>query len=218
MQVKRRPSMTGDLCESLEHRLVFSTFTVVNASGDGFGSLRQAVVDANLAGTGDDQIRFRADSFDRVVDNIDLVVARLLAAAVIVIVLEHNCVGFRRQPLPRTLPSPEFGRRRELAEREILLDLAAGARAIVKHKPVAIGREDERNPERRGILQALLHAVTDTAIEVGSAAANTNSKPVRLLLHVIGDLLNVSATRQLSVILPIVERGSVRDEANSQRK
>ena len=48
--------------ESLESRLVLSSFAVINTNDSGAGSFRQAILDANASANVGGQIRFRSTS------------------------------------------------------------------------------------------------------------------------------------------------------------
>ena len=115
-----------------------------------------------LAGAGrhdqEEPVLALSDGFDRGVDGVDLVVARPLAAAVVVVVLEDHLLCLGRQALPGSVFRPERGRRRKLIEPEGGLPLLAGAGSIVEHEAIAVRREDEWDLKRLGILQRLLHA------------------------------------------------------------
>jgi hypothetical protein len=127
------------------------------------------------------------DGFDRGVDGVDLVVARPLAAAVVVVVLEDHLLCLGCQALPGSVSRPERGRRRKLIEPEGGLPLLAGAGSIVEHEAIAVGREDEWDLKRLGILQGLLHARADAvAVLLGLDQGDRN---VRLIVeNVVGSL------------------------------
>ena len=110
-----------------------------------------------LAGAGrhdqQDAVLALGDGLDRRVDGVDLVVARGLAAAVVVIVLKDDLLGFRRQALPGAISRPQIagdGKRR--ARGSFRWQRCAGA--VVEHEAVAVRGKDEGDVERRRRIRA----------------------------------------------------------------
>ena len=87
-----------------------------------------------------DAILSFGDGLDRGVDRVDLVVARGLVTAALVIVLKDNLLGFRGQALPGAIARPQFRGRRKRVESEIRLSRRARAGAVVEHEAVARSR------------------------------------------------------------------------------
>jgi hypothetical protein len=114
-----------------------------------------------------DALLSAGDGFDGAVDSVDLVVARGLAAAVVVIGRFDGDALFRAgDALPGAVALPEFGRRREGVERELLLDGGVLAGAVVNEEGVAVAAYGIRHVEGLGVVQALLHAVADGVVVV----------------------------------------------------
>ena len=76
-----------------------------------------------LAGAGrhheQDAVLPLGDGFDRGVNGADLVIARALVAAVVVVVLENDFLRFGRQALPTAIARPQFAGRRKGVEPEV---------------------------------------------------------------------------------------------------
>ena len=106
-----------------------------------------------LAGAGrhDEQHAVAAlgDRLDRGVDGVDLIVARGLVAAVGVVILKHDLLGFGVETLPGAIARPQIGRRRKGVEGEIGFPRIAGAGAVVEHEAVAVRGEHEGDVEGR---------------------------------------------------------------------
>ena len=101
------------------------------------------------------------------VDGVDLVVARRLAAAVVVVGrFDGDALFGAGDALPGAVALPEFGRRRESVERELLLDGRVLAGAVVHEEGVAVAADGKRHVERLGVVQPLLHAVADAVVVV----------------------------------------------------
>ncbi|GEM_PF-1842423 len=101
------------------------------------------------------------DGFNSGVNGAALVVARGLAVAIVVIVLQDDPLNLWRQPFPGTVAGPEFSRSRKSIQRQRGFQLGAGPGAVMENKAVAIGGKDERDVERDGIVQRLLHPVAN---------------------------------------------------------
>ena len=133
--------------EVVHHRLIDEDIAV-GEEEDAFlaAGLPQAPDDleggVGLAGAGghdeEDAVLALGDGFDGRVDGDALVVARLLAAAVLEVVLEDDLFLLRGQAFPPAVFRPQslraMGRRRG----ELGFDLGALAGAVVKKKPVAV--------------------------------------------------------------------------------
>jgi hypothetical protein len=92
--------------------------------------------------------------FDSPVDGDDLVVARGLATAIIVVRRFDRCPLFTAgDALPAAIALPEFLRAGEVVEDERLLDRGALPGSVMHQEAVAVAAEGE------GRVQRLLHAV-----------------------------------------------------------
>lgn len=60
------------------------------------------------------------------------------AAAVVEIILKDDLFGFGSEPLTSAIACPQVGRQREGAEAAIRLNRNALARAVMKHKDIAV--------------------------------------------------------------------------------
>ena len=105
-----------------------------------------------------DAVAALGDGLDGGVDGIGLIVAWGFAAAVVVIILEDNGLGFGRQALPCAVARPQVARRREGVVIEGGLLFGARARAVVEDEAVAVGGKHEGDVEGLGVAQSLLHA------------------------------------------------------------
>lgn len=107
------------------------------------------------------------DGFDAAVDGVDLVIARSLAAAVVVVWrLDGRALFAAGDALPAAIALPEFLRAGELVERKFPLDRCALPGSVVHQKSVAVAAEGERRVKRLGIAQRLLHAVAERVLVV----------------------------------------------------
>src|SRR5690606_13698729 len=101
-------------------------------------------------------------SLDRGVDRVDLIVARRLAAAVVVVILKDDPLRVAVETLPGTKPRPQVSRRRKGIERQRRFAWRAGAGSIVEHESVAVRGKHERDVQRLRIVERLLDAAADT--------------------------------------------------------
>ena len=98
----------------------------------------------------------------------DLVVAWGPAAGVVEVVLQDDLLLGRLglQPLPHAIARPQVRGRRERVEAERGFQLGARTRPVVEDEPVAVGGEHERDVQRVGVVERLLHAVADGVVVV----------------------------------------------------
>ena len=108
-----------------------------------------------------DAVGALGDRFDGGVDGVDLVVARRLAAAIVVVVLEDDGLGLGRQSLPVAIARPQVVGRRESVEADGGFLLGARACPVVEDEAVAVGRKHEGNLQGLRVVQSLLHAVAN---------------------------------------------------------
>ena len=130
------------------------------------------------------------------IDGVHLIVARGLAAAVVVIVLKHDLFGFGVEALPGAIARPQIGGRRKGVEAEVRFDRGAPAGAVVEHEAVAVRGKHEGNIQRRGIVEALLDAVADAVIVV--LGLDQRDRDVRLVVENEVGLLRLAARDQLA--------------------
>jgi hypothetical protein len=92
---------------------------------------------------------------DGAIDGLQLVVARRLAGGVL-----RGCdlLDLGRPAFPGAIALPEFGRRRELVQRQIGFEHAAGQGGVAEHEAVAIAGEAEGHVEQLRVLDGLRHA------------------------------------------------------------
>lgn len=90
-----------------------------------------------------------------------LIITRGLAAAVIIIVLEHKLFGRGVQTFPSTVEPPKLIWGRKLVEVEVFLFHLPQAGTIVEYETVAVRGKDEGYRQRLGIVQPLLQSITD---------------------------------------------------------
>ena len=143
-----------------------------------------------------DAVAVPGDRLDGGVDGIDLVVARGLAGTAVEIVLEDDLFlfGLGCQPLPDAIARPQVAGRREGVKAEGDFLFGARTRSVVEHEAVAVGRKHERNVQRFGIAQRLLHAVADGVVVV--LGFDQGDRNVRLVLEdVVGPLARAPANQ-----------------------
>ena len=76
-----------------------------------------------------------------------------LAAAVFVIVLENDLLGFRGQTFPSAIARPQLGGWRKSIEGEVDFSRRARTGAIVEHEAIAVGGKHEGDIQRLGIVE-----------------------------------------------------------------
>ena len=154
-----------------------------------------------LAGAGghdeQDAVLALGDGFDGRVDGDALVVARLLAAAVVEVVLEDDLLpASGARPFQARYCAQSCSGRREGVERQLGFRLAALAGAVVEQEAVAVGGEDEGDVEGRGVLERLLHAVADGVVVV--LGLDEGDGDVRLVVEDVVGALGLAAGDQLA--------------------
>jgi hypothetical protein len=194
----------AERAEIVQHRLV-DQHVAVGEEQDALlaGRLPQAPDDLKRgvglarAGRHDQQhaVAALSDGLDRGVDCIHLIVTRRLAAAVVEIVLKHDLLSVGVETLPGAIARPQVGRRREGVEAKVRFDRNAPAGAVVEHEAVAVRGKHEGNIQRRGIVEALLHAVANAVIIV--LRLDQRDRDIRPVVKYEVGLLRVAARHQL---------------------
>ena len=106
------------------------------------------------------------DGIHRSVDGDELVVARCLAGAVVVVVLGDDADLLRFNSFRGAVTLPEFLRRGELIERNLPLHHARRPRAVMLQKGIAIRAVGKGQVKNLRILQCLRHPRADSVVVV----------------------------------------------------
>ena len=154
-----------------------------------------------LAGAGrhdeQDAVLALGDGLDRGVDGVALVVARLLAAAVVEVVLQDDLLRLRRRGPSRRGSSPTArpatGRRRarDSASRGSLAPVRSW-----KTKPSPFDEKTNGMSSVVGVVERLLHAVADAVVVV--LGLDDGDRDVRLVVEDVVGALGLAARDQLA--------------------
>ena len=136
------------------------------------------------------------DGLDRRVDRVDLIVARLLAAAVVVVILKNDLLGFGVEALPGAIARPQVSGRREGVETKVQLAAANWRRCGHGTRSRRRSKRRRTGFQRLGIVERLLHAVADAVGVV--LRLDQGDRDVRLVVENEVGLLRLAARHQLA--------------------
>lgn len=106
------------------------------------------------------------DRFDRGVDGVALVVVGLRSSLANPIVLQDDLFDVGGEPFPGDVAGPQVAGGREGVEVQMGFDGGGLAGAVVEEEAVAVGRKDEGDVERGGVIEGLLHPGADAVLVV----------------------------------------------------
>ena len=137
------------------------------------------------------------DGFDGAVDGVDLVVARLLAAAVVKIVFGNRAACLLiDDAAPGAVALPKLIRCGETIQTELTLYLRRLPGAVMHQKTVAIRAEYERDVEHFRIMQSLLHAIAKVVFVV--LGFDDGNRDIGLVVQNVIGALGLTARVQLA--------------------